>query len=92
MSVINLTIYLVLLQVTIEVDAIDRVGNFIGWLFVDGVNLSQLLVEKGLSKLHFTAERSNYYKQLLAAEDAAKAQKLNVSDSKLFVSLLILVN
>jgi len=63
----------------VEVEAIDRAGNFIGWLFVDGVNMSQSLLENGLSRLHFTAERSNYYKMLVAAEEAAKSKKLNVS-------------
>lgn len=43
-----------------EVESIDKAGNFIGWLFVEGVNLSVSLVEQGLSKMHFTAERSNY--------------------------------
>lgn len=60
-------------------EATDKGGNFIGWLFVDGTNLSLALVEQGLAKVHFTAERSVYYNQLLKAEEAAKEKKLNVS-------------
>lgn len=62
----------------------DKGGNFIGWLFVDNVNLSLALVEEGLAKVHFTAERSNFYKQMLNAEENAKKKKLNVSCNKHF--------
>lgn len=65
-------------EVEIKVETADKGGNFIGWLFVDGVNLSLALVENGLAKVHFTAERSPYYPQMLAAEEKAKAQKLNI--------------
>ena len=57
----------------------DKAGNFIGWLHIDGANLSVLLVEHALSKVHFTAERSTYYKSLLSAEEAAKQKKEKVS-------------
>lgn len=57
----------------------DKGGNFIGWLFVDNTNLSVALVEEGLAKVHFTAERSNYYKQLQIAEENAKRNRRNVS-------------
>lgn len=56
----------------------DKAGNFIGWLHMDGANLSVLLVEHALSKVHFTAERSAYYKPLLSAEEAAKQRKEKV--------------
>lgn len=56
----------------------DKAGNFIGWLHMDGANLSVLLVEHALSKVHFTAERSSYYKSLLSAEEAAKQKKEKV--------------
>ncbi|KAM5173085.1 staphylococcal nuclease domain-containing protein 1 [Mantella aurantiaca] len=62
-------------EVEVEVEAMDKAGNFIGWLHVDGVNLSVALVEHALSKVHFTAERSNYYKTLLSAEESAKQLK-----------------
>ena len=58
----------------------DRAGNFIGWLFVDAVNMSQLLLEKGLSRLHFTAERSSYYRALQQAEENAKNKRIKVRE------------
>ena len=65
-------------QVEVEVEGMDKAGNFIGWLHIDGANLSVLLVEHALSKVHFTAERSSYYKSLLSAEEAAKQKKEKV--------------
>ena len=59
-------------------ESTDKGGNFIGWLYVDNQNLSIALVEAGLSKVHFTAERSSHYHKLLAAEEKAKAAKLKV--------------
>ena len=61
-----------------EVESIDKAGNFIGWLFVEGVNLSVSLVEQGLSKMHFTAERSNYARVIQSAEEKTKEAKLKV--------------
>ena len=57
----------------------DKGGNFIGWMFVDGVNLSVGLVEDGLAKVHFTAERSNFFKILSSGEAKAKDAKKTVS-------------
>ncbi|XP_053320970.1 staphylococcal nuclease domain-containing protein 1 [Spea bombifrons] len=65
-------------EVEVEVEAMDKAGNFIGWLHVDGVNMSVALVEHALSKVHFTAERSNYYKTLLSAEEGPKQRKEKV--------------
>ncbi|CAM9921774.1 unnamed protein product [Rangifer tarandus platyrhynchus] len=65
-------------EVEVEVESMDKAGNFIGWLHIDGANLSVLLVEHALSKVHFTAERSTYYKSLLSAEEAAKQKKEKV--------------
>lgn len=56
----------------------DKGGNFIGWLHVDSKNLSIHLVEEGLSKVHVTAESSNFYNQLITKESDAKKKKLNV--------------
>ena len=53
-------------------------GNFIGYAYVDGVNVSVALVEQGLAGVHFTAERSVHYTALKRAEDKAKAAKLRV--------------
>ncbi|XP_071517216.1 staphylococcal nuclease domain-containing protein 1 isoform X2 [Panulirus ornatus] len=65
-------------EVEIEVDSMDKGGNFIGWLHVDGKNLSVLLVEEGLSTVHFTAESSKFYHLLTVAQDSAKEKKLNI--------------
>uniref|UniRef100_A0A158P6P6 Staphylococcal nuclease domain-containing protein 1 n=1 Tax=Angiostrongylus cantonensis TaxID=6313 RepID=A0A158P6P6_ANGCA len=65
-------------EVEIEVEGLDKMGNFIGYLFVvpEGggkvQNLSELLLDQGLASLHFTAERSGHYNQLAAAEQRAK--------------------
>ncbi|XP_002732557.2 staphylococcal nuclease domain-containing protein 1-like [Saccoglossus kowalevskii] len=65
-------------EVEVEVESMDRAGNFIGWLFVDGINLSVSLVEEGLAKTHFTAERSPYSRLLYLAEENARKKKIKV--------------
>ncbi|XP_032076567.1 staphylococcal nuclease domain-containing protein 1 [Thamnophis elegans] len=65
-------------EVEVEVESMDKAGNFIGWLHIEGLNLSVALVEQALSKVHFTAERSNYFKPLTVAEAAAKQKKEKV--------------
>lgn len=65
-------------EVQVEVDNIDKGGNFIGWMFIDGVNLSVALVEHGFAKVHFTAERSSYFKDLQVAEERAKKARKGV--------------
>lgn len=59
-------------------ESMDKAGNFIGWLHIDGVNISVALVEHSLSKVHFTAERSSYYKALISVEEAAKLKREKV--------------
>lgn len=49
---------------------------------MDNTNLSVALVKEGLAKVHFTAEHSNYYKQLQIAEENAKRNHRNVSPSE----------
>ena len=56
----------------------DKGGNFIGWLFVNGKNLSVALVEEGLSTVHGSAENSKYYSQIAIAEKSAKSKLLNI--------------
>ncbi|XP_001635744.2 staphylococcal nuclease domain-containing protein 1 [Nematostella vectensis] len=65
-------------EVEVEVEGIDKAGNFIGWMFVDDKNLSVALVESGLSSVHFSAERTSFYHQLSRAEELAKQQKLKM--------------
>ena len=80
-------------EVEIEVENIDKAGNFIGmirnWLsdntdlyqgyiFCEGTNLSIHLVMEGFASMHFTADRSNYSNQIKNAEDNAKAAKKRI--------------
>merc|ERR1719210_2747098 len=62
-------------EVEIEVESIDKGGNFIGWCFIDNTNLSVALVEEGFASSHFTAERSNYGRLIAIAEENAKRRK-----------------
>ncbi|ENN71421.1 staphylococcal nuclease domain-containing protein 1 isoform X2 [Dendroctonus ponderosae] len=63
-------------EVTIKVDTHDKAGNFIGWLWVDNLNMSVELVRAGFASVHFTGEKSAYASLLKQAEDSAKSQKL----------------
>lgn len=63
-------------EVEIQVEGIDRNGNFIGWLWVDNVNLSVALVEAGLARIHTSGENSRYSKDLYNAKNTAKAKGL----------------
>nr|CAG4651604.1 EOG090X01F7 [Triops cancriformis] len=63
-------------EVQIEVESMDKGGNFIGWLWVDGQNMSVTLVEEGLASVHFTAERSGHFRALQVAEENAKRRKI----------------
>lgn len=65
-------------EVQIEVESMDKGGNFIGWLWVDNHNHSTKLVEEGLASVHFSAERSIHYRALQVAEENAKAKKLKM--------------
>lgn len=65
-------------EILVEVESMDKGGNFIGWVHVDDINLSEGLLEQGFSKLHFSAERSSYYNSLQAAQERAKTKKLGV--------------
>lgn len=61
----------------------DKSGGFIGYMFVPTekgthVNLAELLVEQGLATVHFTAEKSRYYNQLVQAESRAKTARRNL--------------
>jgi staphylococcal nuclease domain-containing protein 1 len=63
-------------EVEIEVEAIDKGGNFIGWLTVDNKNVSVELVEEGFAAAYVMQERGNYGRQVQAAEDNAKRRKI----------------
>lgn len=66
-------------DVEIEVEGMEsKGGSFIGWLIVDDVNLSVALVEEGLAEVSSFTDQSVYYGALKAAEERAKAKKLNI--------------
>lgn len=65
-------------EVKVEIENVDKYGNFIGWLFTeDNTNLSVALVEAGYAAVFRGAERSPYYNSLVNAETRAKEKKLN---------------
>lgn len=65
-------------EVSIQVDTHDKAGNFIGWLWVDNINLSVALVKDGFASVHRTGEKSQYAALLKEAEDSAKQQRLRM--------------
>eukprot|EP00088_Acartia_fossae_P009398 TRINITY_DN1454_c0_g2_i3.p1 TRINITY_DN1454_c0_g2~~TRINITY_DN1454_c0_g2_i3.p1 ORF type:complete len:902 (-),score=331.27 TRINITY_DN1454_c0_g2_i3:535-3240(-) len=65
-------------EVEIEVDSMDKAGNFIGYMWVDGKNLSQHLVQEGFASMHFTAEKSQWANMIKNAEDSAKSAKKRI--------------
>jgi len=65
-------------EVQIEVESMDKGGNFIGWLFIDDKNVSVELVSRGFSSVHGTAESSLYYHSLISAQNSAKQQKIGI--------------
>merc|ERR1712112_210968 len=67
-----------LLQREVEVENMDKAGNFIGYLFVDNTNLSVHLVQEGFASMHFTAERGGYGNLIRTAEENAKNGKKKI--------------
>merc|ERR1719166_519298 len=65
-------------EVEIEVENMDKAGNFIGYLFVDNTNLSVHLVQEGFASMHFTAERGGYGNLIRTAEENAKNGKKKI--------------
>ncbi|GFQ84815.1 staphylococcal nuclease domain-containing protein 1 [Trichonephila clavata] len=65
-------------EVQVEVEAMVKAGNFIGWLWIDNTNLSEALVREGFAEVHSTASRSAYFKALQAAQEDAQKKKLKM--------------
>ncbi|KAI8981040.1 tudor domain-containing protein [Pilobolus umbonatus] len=66
-------------DVEVEIENVDKVGNFVGTLFIQGENLSVLLLKEGLATLHeYSANDSRYTSQLYAAEREAQTEKKNI--------------
>lgn len=60
-------------DVEIDVEGTDKVGGFIGTLFVNRENFAKLLLEEGLATVHaYSAEQSLHGAELFAAEKKAK--------------------
>ncbi|KAL1958656.1 hypothetical protein VTO42DRAFT_3999 [Malbranchea cinnamomea] len=60
-------------DVEIDVEALDKVGGFIGTLYVNRENFAKILLEEGLAKVHpYSAEQSGHAAELYAAEKKAK--------------------
>ena len=60
-------------DVEIDVESTDKVGGFIGTLYVNRENFAKLLLEEGLATVHvYSAEQSPHGAELFAAEKKAK--------------------
>lgn len=60
-------------DVEIDVEDCDKVGGFIGTLYVNRENFAKTLLEEGLAKVHeYSAQKSGNANELFAAEKKAK--------------------
>ncbi|KAJ5104576.1 RNA-induced silencing complex nuclease component Tudor-SN [Penicillium alfredii] len=60
-------------DVEIDVETIDKVGGFIGSLYVNKENFTRILLEEGLATVHaYSAEQSGHATEYFAAEQRAK--------------------
>jgi staphylococcal nuclease domain-containing protein 1 len=63
-------------DVEIDVENTDKVGGFIGTMYVGRDNFARVLVEEGLAEVHaYSAEQSGHANELFAAEKKAKEEK-----------------
>lgn len=67
-------------DVSVRIESTDKAGAaVIGWLWIgNNTNLSVALVEEGLATVHFSAEKSEYYRALKTAEDKAKSKRKRI--------------
>lgn len=60
-------------DVEIDIETIDKVGGFIGSLYINKENFTKLLLEEGLATVHaYSAEQSGHATEYFAAEQRAK--------------------
>jgi staphylococcal nuclease domain-containing protein 1 len=60
-------------DVEVDVHNIDKVGGFIGEVYINKVSFAKILVEEGFATVHaYSAEQSGNATELLAAEQRAK--------------------
>lgn len=69
--------------IEMEIEGQDKNGAMIGMATIDrSKNLSVELVKAGLASVHhYSADKTRYYRELCAAEEAAKAKKLRIWQS-----------
>ena len=66
-------------DVEIDVEGTDKVGGFIGALYINRENFAKLLLEEGLATVHaYSAEQSGSATELFAAEKKAKEARKGV--------------
>lgn len=66
-------------DVQIDVSNIDKVGGFIGELYIGGESFAKILVEEGLATVHdYSAEQAGTSVELNAAQDRAKEARKNL--------------
>lgn len=66
-------------DVEIDVEDCDKVGGFIGTLYVNRENFAKTLVEEGLASVHaYSAEKAGNANELFAAEQKAKDARKNI--------------
>lgn len=60
-------------DVEIDIETIDKVGGFIGTLYVNKENFTKILLEEGFATVHaYSAEKSGHANEYFAAEERAK--------------------
>jgi len=60
-------------DVEVDVEDLDRVGGFIGTMYVNRENVAKGLLEEGLASVHgYSAEKTGHANELYAAENKAK--------------------
>lgn len=63
-------------DVELDVEDIDKVGGFIGALYINRENFAKLLLEEGFASVHeYSAEKTGNARELFAAEQQAKEQR-----------------
>lgn len=66
-------------DVEIDVDDCDKVGGFIGTLYINRENFAKSLVEEGLASVHaYSAEKAGNANELFAAEQKAKEARRGI--------------
>lgn len=60
-------------DIEIDVEDVDKVGGFIGTLYVNRENFAKVLLEEGFASVHaYSAEKTGHASELFAAEQRAK--------------------